>query len=198
MTRNTSNETSAERADLIQALEEAARPCFVTLEGDVRELADGVMVCGVTVRGASLREHLAGCGRALLFAATLGAEVDRLISRRAVLSVADAYLLDTLASEKIERYCDETQDALSNRSDALYLRPRYSPGYGDVAPDVSFALLNALNAGKRIGLCATAQGMLTPVKSVTAFIGLTREKQSCHIHKCAACPNTGCAFRKTN
>ncbi|MDD4074589.1 MAG: Vitamin B12 dependent methionine synthase activation subunit [Eubacteriales bacterium] len=196
MTRNTSNETSADRADLILALEEAAQPCFVTLEGDVRELKDGIELCGVAVRGASLRAHLAGCERALLFAATLGVQVDRLISRRAVLSVADAYLLDTLASEAIERYCDEVQEALSDRSDGLYLRPRYSPGYGDVPMETSFALLNALHAGKRIGLCATARGMLTPVKSVTAFIGLTREKQSCHIHKCAACPNTGCAFRK--
>ncbi len=196
MTYNVANATSAERADLIQALNTAAQPRFTALEGDVKAIPGGVEVCGIRVYGASLRAHLAGCSHALLFAATLGAETDRLISRRAVLSVAEAYMLDTLASQRIESFCDAACQTLSRRPDGLYLRPRYSPGYGDVDIALSHSMLATLDAGKRIGLCATAQGMLTPVKSVTAFIGLTQEKQSCHIHKCAACPNAGCAFRK--
>ncbi|MDO5112138.1 MAG: Vitamin B12 dependent methionine synthase activation subunit [Clostridia bacterium] len=188
--------TSAERPDLIAALSAAAQPRYLTLEGDVRDANGYIEVCGIRVAGASLREHLRGCSRALLFAATLGSEVDRLISRAGLLSMADAYVLDTLASERIEQFCDDVQETLSHRADGLYLRPRYSPGYGDVDMSLSPAILDALRAPVSIGLCATARGMLTPVKSVTAFIGLTREKQSCHIHKCAACPNVGCAFRK--
>ena len=186
----------AEYPALWDALCTAAAPRGVFLEGSVENTATGVRVCGIEVEGASLRAHLAHCSRALLFAATLGAQVDRLIARYAAISVAQSYILDTMASQMIEEFCDAEQEKLTQRTDGLFLRPRFSPGYGDVDMCVSSSILLALDAEKRIGLCMTRGGMLTPLKSVTAFIGLTPEKQSCHIHKCAACGKKDCVFRK--
>lgn len=186
----------AEYPKLWAALEEAARPARVWLEGPSKQTPQGVTVCGVNVEGSSLASHLKSCDRAYLFAATLGAEVDRMISRYSALSMAQGYILDTMASQMIEDYCDAEQEKLALQLDGLYLRPRFSPGYGDVDIHLSSDILQALDAQKRIGLCMTGAGMLTPVKSVTAFIGVTKEKQDCHIHKCAYCTKTDCAFRK--
>ena len=38
--------------------------------------------------------------------------------------------------------------------------------------------------------------MLTPLKSVTAVIGLCPEKQPCPEHKCALCDHLTCNYRK--
>lgn len=38
--------------------------------------------------------------------------------------------------------------------------------------------------------------MLTPTKSLTCLLGLTADAGSCHMVKCAACDNVGCAFRR--
>lgn len=52
-----------------------------------------------------------------------------------------------------------------------------------------------LDCAKRIGLTLTDGYMLTPIKSVTAVIGLT-EDTVCNNSKCAACVNRACEFRK--
>ena len=56
-------------------------------------------------------------------------------------------------------------------------------------------LLMLLDCTKRIGLTLTDGYMLTPIKSVTAVIGLT-EDTVCNTSKCAACVNRACEFRK--
>lgn len=54
----------------------------------------------------------------------------------------------------------------------LFLRPRYSPGYGDTALEHQVFFLKRLDTARQIGLSVTAAGMMTPVKSVTAVAGL--------------------------
>ena len=84
---------------------------------------------------------------------------------------------------------------------------RFSPGYGDLPLSLQEELLSAVEAGKRIGLATTAGYMLTPMKSVTAIIGLqdmTKELRkvstedgdalSAPVGACAAGACAGCAY----
>ncbi len=48
---------------------------------------------------------------------------------------------------------------------------------------------------KRLGITLTDSLLMFPTKSVTAFIGITRNEKSCHINKCKTCPNKECEFR---
>ena len=84
----------------------------------------------------------------------------------------------------IEAYCDACQKELSTEAakEGLYLRSRFSPGYGDFSLDYQKELLILLDAPKRIGLTVTDSMMLTPTKSVTAVMGLTAEKELSLIH----------------
>ena len=144
-----------------------------------------------------LDRHLAGCEEVFLFAATLGAPADTLLRRWAAQDMARAVVGQACAATLLECFCDTCCEALAARlQPGLFLRPRYSPGYGDLPLSCQRPLLELLDGGRRLGLSLTQGDMLVPAKSLTAVIGITQEEQSCQIHKCAACPNINCPFRK--
>ena len=161
--------------------------------------APGVLKIGrMRVQSGNLFRHLRGCTGAVLFAATLGARVDALMARYAKADVTLMVILQAAAAELIESYCDDRQEEIAREAaqKGLYLRPRFSPGYGDFDIHHQKDFIELLACPKRIGLTMTDSFMLAPSKSVTAVIGLTPEKQSCHIDACAACTKKDCAFRK--
>ena len=91
--------------------------------------------------------HLQNCQEVVLFAATLGTGVDQLIRRSEVLDMSMAVILQACAAEAIESWCDMCEAELSKEmeNEHLYLRPRFSPGYGDfsrVAANVTDAKTN--------------------------------------------------------
>ncbi len=142
---------------------------------------------------ASLRAHLTGCAEVALLAATLGAEADRMIRRAETIDMPRAAALHACAAAKIEAHCDAAQAVIPGAE-----RPRFSPGYGDFSLAAQRPLLDALDAGRRIGLYLTDGGMLVPVKSVTAVLGLGPAPEGCAQDKCARCGKADCAFRGQN
>lgn len=189
-------------------LEESLRSCGAELEAAARPRAvwrrfpltveNAAVTCaGMVIPSAHLARHLKGCGEAYLFAATLGAETDRLLRRAAVTDMSRAVILQACAASLLERYCDQCCREIGEQAagEGLYLRPRFSPGYGDFPITFQRPLLEALEAPKRIGLTATGAMMLTPTKSVTALVGLSPTPW-CPPTGCAACGKTDCAFRK--
>ena len=133
-------------------------------------------------------------------AATLGAETDRLLRRAAVTDMSRAVILQACAASLLERYCDQCCREIGEQAagEGLYLRPRFSPGYGDFPITFQRALLEALEAPKRIGLTATGAMMLTPAKSVTAVVGLSpdgRYTRPGGCGDCGSCPRTTCPYR---
>lgn len=146
---------------------------------------------------ADLNEHLRGCESFFLFAATLGVQADTLLRRWNASDLSLAVVGQACAASLLENYCDICMETLTAAlPEGFYLRPRYSPGYGDFSLSFQRPLLDLLDANRRIGLSLTEGGMLVPSKSVTAVVGITRNRESCHVHKCASCPKTDCPFRK--
>ena len=80
--------------------------------------------------------------------------------------------------------------------DGLFVRPRYSPGYGDLSLDVQSSFLKALNAQKTIGLFLSEGGVMQPEKSVTALMGLSHIRTGCVTEGCEACSKKDCSFRR--
>lgn len=150
------------------------------------------------IESRDLKKHLAGCTEAYLFAATLGAQADRLLSRHEKADMSDAAVFQAAAAARIESFCDEGQERLARQAaeEGFFLRPRYSPGYGDFSIRHQRDLLGLLEAPKRIGLSMTESFLLVPTKSVTAVIGLTRDSARCHTGKCMECDAKNCPFRK--
>ena len=99
----------------------------------------------------------------------------------------------------MEEYCDQIHEKLEKelRKEEKYLRPRFSPGYGDFSITYQKELLQVLDAAKKIGLTMTESYMLTPVKSVTAVIGISKTNEQCHRSGCESCDKTDCLYRRS-
>jgi len=150
-----------------------------------------------SIRSNDLGMVLRHCKSCVLMAATLGSDVDRLISRVQKEDMSDAVLIDALASAEIEHLCDTVEsDLIEKISQQEFLTMRFSPGYGDLPLEVSDKLLDALNAKKEIGINMTKSFMLVPVKSVTAIIGISDRKES-RGRNCSLCSiSEVCKYRK--
>lgn len=181
-----------------ESLKDVAAPRHAALRIPVLAEGDQVFTPAFSVTSPALAKHLAPVKEAFLFAATLGADVDRLMARYTKVDMAFAFALQAAAASALECYADDVTRSLLLPEEVgrVHLLPRFSPGYGGFPIEFQTEILAALSADRRIGLSETASHMLTPLKSITAVIGITNKAPRCAEHKCALCPNTGCAYRK--
>ena len=140
----------------------------------------------------ALMKNLEGCEEVVVFAATIGLEIDRLIRRYSSLSPAKALFFQAIGAERIESLCDAFCDDLKGKG--LQLRPRFSPGYGDLPLDLQKDLFRVLDCPRKIGLTLNESLLMSPSKSVTAIIGIGGGMEA-EKNKCSACKKTDCAYR---
>lgn len=185
--------------ECIAELSEAAEVRVIMREFPLVIAEDGTIDCGCfQTNSKNLLKNLGGCSQVLLMAVTLGIGVDRLIVKYEKLQISKAVVMQAAAAALIEAYCNEL--CLGWKAEhamrGLYLRPRYSPGYGDFSLSCQRAVLDGLDAGKRIGIRLTDGGLMVPTKSVTAVIGVSAVDEACSVEGCEACGNLECAFRR--
>ncbi len=144
--------------------------------------------------GRSLRD----CDRVLLFAATLGVSVDLLLKRYGKLAVSHAVVLQAVSVAMLETFCDETMETLKGQylEQGLYLRPRFSPGYGDFSLESQRQILPALDVNRKLGVTLTDSLLMVPAKSVTAVAGISPVPGNCRVEGCEICGKTDCAYRR--
>lgn len=155
---------------------------------------------GLELEGRDIWNLLDGADEAVVFAATLGHSVDMLISKLQVSDMAGAVIADACASASVENICDnfETDMRQCVESEGLYLTERYSPGYGDLPLETQKQLGIFLNCQRRIGLVVSDNCLMSPIKSVTAIMGITKQKKPCIIHRCETCTSReNCELRKS-
>lgn len=147
-----------------------AMECAVSIDGSTVDLG----FCSVESR--DLAKALAGCESVMIFAATVGVGIDRLIAKHTRLSPARALALQALGAERIEALCDAFCNARSEECArrGFSLRPRFSAGYGDLSLDLQKDIFHALDCPKRIGLTLNDSLLMSPTKSVTAIVGLKK------------------------
>ncbi len=114
-----------------------------------------------------LTKNLEGCKEAVVFAATLGVGLDRLINKYSRISPTKAVLLDAFGAERIEALCDAFCYSLKVNS-----KPRFSAGYGDLPLGAQKDIFSLLYCQKNIGLTLNDSLTMSPSKSVTAFMGI--------------------------
>ena len=180
-------------------VERIAQPRHIQRRLELTHTEAGKMQAGgLELVSRSLEKNLKDCSEVIFFAATLGHEVDRLMERYLKLNITKAAVLQATAAEAIESYCDKCQREIENevQKEGLFVRPRYSPGYGDLTLDVQPQFLRVLNAQKTIGLILSEGGVMQPEKSVTALMGLSRIRTGCVTEGCESCPKKDCSFRR--
>ncbi len=124
------------------------------------------------VNSKKLSENLKGCKRAIIFAATTGIEADRLILKYGALSPSKALMLQAIGTAQAEALCDTFCKDMESELQTK-LRKRFSPGYGDLDISLQTDIFKILDCYKNIGLTLNDSLLMTPTKSVTAFVGIT-------------------------
>ena len=160
---------------------------------------DNGAVLGVTFAGNDIPRMLEPCEEVVLFGATLGPGVERLMMRYEVVNAADSVIMDACASTAIENICNNFESDMRRAVEAegRYLTDRFSPGYGDlpIAEQPKFFAL--LDMTRRIGVSLTPTTIMVPRKSVTAIMGIARTPQPHRPPDCEHCLMfRTCPFRK--
>ena len=156
----------------------SCKVCYA--EFPIRGGADGLDLIFARTGSRDLARNLAGCGSVVLFAATIGLELDRLIARYARVAPSRAHMFQAVGAERIESLCDLFNREISSEKALLgkITRPRFSPGYGDLPLELQSDIFRVLDCPRRIGLSLNESLLMSPSKSVTALIGVGEKAQS--------------------
>ncbi|MBR4761991.1 MAG: Vitamin B12 dependent methionine synthase activation subunit [Clostridia bacterium] len=169
----------------------AYKVCFcifdININGDICDLG------GEAVRSRDLCKNLNGSKQAVIFAATVGVGIDRLIAKYGTVEPSRAVVLAAVGAERIEALCDTFCADMAAQT-GLYLKPRFSPGYGDLPLSFQKRIFALLDCQKHIGLGLGDSMLMSPSKSVTAIAGLC-ENAAQSISKCDICEKRDCAFK---
>ena len=144
--------------------------------------------------GGSVRDFLFSGGAGAL-RGLRGSTADRRLRRFSALDLPRAAVWQAGCAAYLEEYIDGMEDGLRREAPGLYLRPRFSPGYGDLDISHQRAMFDLLELEKRLGLSLTQTQMMLPEKSVTAIAGLS-DVPGARVGDCAACAKTDCPNRR--
>ena len=136
-------------------------------------LGDSIDLGFAKASSHSLALCLKDCCEVIVFCATVGVELDRLIRRYSLTSPSAATMLQAFGSERVEALCDAFCDDMAKET-GKELRPRFSPGYGDLPLELQKDIFTCLEPSK-IGVALSENLFMTPSKSVTAIIGIKKE-----------------------
>lgn len=184
--------------ECIRQIEKIAQPRSIYRIFDLKLKEDQIEAAGMKMQSRNLAKNLRGCEKIVFFAATLGNEPDILMNRYSRLQISKAAVLQAVGAAAIEDYCNRCQKKIEEQAAAegFHVRPRYSPGYGDLSLTYQAEFLRVLEATKKIGIVLSEGGVMIPEKSVTAVMGLSREQTKCHVEGCESCENKNCAYRR--
>lgn len=124
-----------------------------------------------TVDSKDLAFNLKDCNSAIIFASTIGVEIDRLINKYSKISPSKALIFQAIGAERIEALANAFTQDIKTCYNTL-IKPRFSPGYGDFKLEYQKKIFDVLNCYKNIGLTLNDSLIMSPSKSVTAIIGL--------------------------
>ena len=187
--KNSDEKTDKVINEAINLIEGKLKPsvCYIILP----YLGNGDFSC-LKVKSESLVKNLKDCKRVILFGATIGNELDRLILKYGKLSPLTALALQAIGAERIEALCDMF---IKDMKKDYSLKPRFSPGYGDFSLEYQKDIFEILKPQGKIGLTLNSSLIMSPSKSVTAIAGICdtpcEEKPSC-----SECEKKDCEFRR--
>ena len=158
---------------------------------------DRILCGGVTFEtGSIIGRGLKGCTALALLVASAG----KGLSERARLMMLEGrelagYVLDTIASECVERCMDilETELAATAAPRGWRLSNRYSPGYCGWNVDEQGKFFSLL-PGNFCGVTVRASGLMVPLKSASAVVGLGANAER-KDYECALCDREDCVIR---
>ncbi|MBQ3124929.1 MAG: Vitamin B12 dependent methionine synthase activation subunit [Clostridia bacterium] len=141
-------------------------------ESDISHSDEGTDLGFMKTTSKDLAKNLEGCTQIIVFAATVGIELDRLIAKYSRVSPVKALIFQAIGAERIEALCDVFSEDITAYKKS---KPRFSAGYGDFPLEAQKEIFAYLEPNRKIGLTLNNSLLMSPSKSVTAIIGISQE-----------------------
>mgnify|MGYP007112985716 CR=1 FL=1 len=111
------------RAD--EMVRNSLSPKYVYRETSVDITESGVKLgcMNVTLTGKDIASHLSGCTKAVLLAATLSSEADKLIRQYSVRDMAFSLALDCVCSAAVEQVCEKAEEEIFSAPGLEWIPP---------------------------------------------------------------------------
>lgn len=123
------------------------------------------------IRSRDLAKLLKDSSKALVFGATAGHELDRMIMKYSRLSPSKALMFQAVGTEIVESGSDAFLSDIS-KENGFDFTPRFSAGYGDLPLSFQKDIFTYLDLTKRNGMYLNESLIMSPSKSVTAIVGI--------------------------
>jgi hypothetical protein len=144
-----------------------------------------------------LAKTLKNAEEIVCFVGTIGTgvenEINRLLDKQ---KLAEAYILDAMASVAVENMIDRFQNLMEKRFSAeeRAVTLRFSPGYCDWPVTQQKKLFNIFNP-KQLNVELLDSCLMKPRKSVSGVFGITPQ-ESASYNPCRDCPTRRCESRR--
>jgi hypothetical protein len=152
----------------------------------------------VEFTSAKLAKTLKNAEKIVCFVGTIGAgvenEINSLLGKQ---KLADAYILDAMASVAVENMIDRFQDLMENRYSAedRTVTLRFSPGYCDWPVTQQKKLFNIFES-RQLKVELLDSCLMKPRKSISGVFGITPQKCTSY-NPCRDCPIRNCDSRRS-
>ncbi len=154
--------------EVIAEAEPLLSPCVAYTVLNCEKCADVCDFGSFSVNSSSLARSFAEANKVVLFCATIGFKIDRLLTKYNRLSPSKALMLSAFGTERTEALCDSFVSEYSRIND-VKIGTRFSPGYGDLTLETQVDIFKILMPEKTLGVTLSQSLLMTPTKSVTAF-----------------------------
>ena len=162
---------------LEKLMPQAVYECFdLNIQGNIPEHSAKniplISFADVQLHSIDLARNLNNCTQVYLMACTIGPQVDAFIRRTQASDPAYAAVLQSAGAMYVEKLVDYVNEEIKKTVETAdkKIKPRYSPGFGDVSLEVQKDFFRLLPC-TRIGLTLMDTLIMAPEKSVTAFVG---------------------------
>lgn len=150
------------------------QPKYIYKEYEFTRTENSIIIDGIEFKSQKLLNHLKNSDSIILFGATLGQGADALVRKYSVTDIAMTAVAQAVAGSMVENLCDIACEELRSTIKGEH-RPRFSPGYGDFHISAQADFFKLLPMNKQLGISLSDGFMMTPTKTVTAFIGVIKE-----------------------
>ncbi len=157
-----------------EELSKVITPKYIYKEYDFTRTEDGIVIDGIEFKSKKLLNHLRNSTSVILFGATIGVGADTLVRKYSVTDVAMTSVVHCVGASLVENLCDIACDELKSTIKGEH-RPRFSPGYGELHISSQVDFFKLLPMTTQLGVTLSENYMMTPTKTVTAFIGVIKE-----------------------
>lgn len=121
------------------------------------------------LKSKNLAKNIISCNKAIVFCATVGTDIDRLIRLYGKTDMLKSLCFDAIGTDAVENLCNRFDEEITGSFQLK--RPRFSPGYGDLPLAFQRDIFSELNCTRKIGVSLNDSLLMIPTKSVTAIIG---------------------------